>query len=145
MCLILFAKMAASLYFGNNFVAVKSDAPGCCGHVSFSWPPQNSDAASFWWRSCCSEVGQACQGTFVTSADYITKLPGVLMHVLRRTGPNSWHVLRFFILKVPEGRRMIYCIYFCVPQLLNRVTKIPLNLPWTAVESNPKLSHICIL
>jgi len=33
------------------------------------------------------------------------------------------NVIRLFILKVPKGSRMIYCVYFCVPQLLNYVTK----------------------
>jgi len=70
--------MAASFCFGSNFIAVKSGAPGSCGHVIFLGRrkipmPLPSDGGA---RN--SEVGQACQGTFVTSADNIRNFPEFL-------------------------------------------------------------------
>ena len=46
-CLILFAKTAASFALEMAVLPLRSDAAVSCGHVSFSSPPQNSYASSF--------------------------------------------------------------------------------------------------
>jgi len=77
----------------------------------------------------------------MTSADNITKLPRVLMYILRRTGPT--HGKRFTAFHPEGARRMAYDILhlFLCPSTFKLCDQIPLNLAWTAVESNLELLY----